>query len=37
MTDEKSSAVLQVHSSRIGVTSKTPTENEENDDGQGDA
>jgi hypothetical protein len=37
MADEKKpSTVLQVHSSRIGVTSKIPTENKEKDDGQGD-
>ena len=37
MADEKKSGtVLQVHSSRIGVTSNTPTENKESDNGQGD-
>jgi hypothetical protein len=37
MTEQQTtSTVLQVHSSRIGVTSKIPTENKEKDDGQGD-
>jgi hypothetical protein len=32
MTETETSVVLQVHSSRIGVTTKT-SENEEKDDG----